>query len=185
MAGRVKLVGQIAAVAVVLGLLGLLAWKVAKNEGTDVPAAIRAGKSVAAPEFTLPRLDREGELSLASLRGRAVVVNFWASWCGPCEQEAPLLESLWRKHRSRGVVFVGIAARDFDGAARRFLREYGVTYPNVHDGRGRMWRPYGVKALPETFFVGRSGKLVGLIPGAIDDDELDEVDELIDTALVS
>ena len=181
-----RLAAQAAAVAVVAALLGLLVWKVVKSQESDVPSAIRAGKSVRAPSFTLPRLDRPGELSLASLLGKkAVVLNFWASYCAPCREETPLLERTWRKYRSRGVVFIGIDTRDFEGDARAFLRRYDVTYPIVRDGAGKLWAPYGVRGLPETFFVGRSGKLVGLIAGGIGDDEVDELERYVELAIRS
>lgn len=185
MSARLRLAGQVFAVGLVASLLALLVWKVAKGQGSEIPAAIRAGKSVEAPDFTLPRLDRPGKLTLSSLRGKAIVLNFWASWCAPCEEEAPLLQSAWEERRPDGVVFLGIASRDFDGHARKFMRKYRITYPNVHDGAAKMWVRYGVFRLPETFVIGRSGKLVGLLQGAIRDSQREELEELIDQALVS
>ncbi|MBA3364519.1 MAG: TlpA family protein disulfide reductase [Actinobacteria bacterium] len=185
MSARLRLAGQILAVGLVASLLALLVWKVAKEQGSGIPAAIRAGKSVTAPDFTLPRLDGSGELTLSTLRGQAVVLNFWASWCAPCEEEAPVLQSAWEEHRGEGVAFIGIASRDFDGDAKKFVRKYRVTYPNVHDGAAKMWVRYGVIRLPETFVIGRSGKLVGLMQGAIRDSQREEFEDLIDRALVS
>ena len=75
-------------------------------------------------------------------------MNFWASWCIPCKEEAPLLEAAWRKWRSKGVVVVGIDANDFKSDARRFARRYKVTYPLVHDGPGDLLDDYGLSALP-------------------------------------
>jgi cytochrome c biogenesis protein CcmG, thiol:disulfide interchange protein DsbE len=153
-------IGQIAAVALVATLLGLLAWKLANGEG-----ARATGR---APTFTLPRLDRPGSLSLTSLRGKAVVINFWASWCVPCRDEAPFLEAVWRKYRSRGLVVLGVDIRDFSNDARRFARRYGMTYPLVKD-TGQVERQYGITGVPETFFVDRAGNLVGeAITGPVD-----------------
>ena len=151
------------AVAVVVGLLGLLVWRLAHQ--TDPPKGT-------APNFTLPRLDRDGELELASLRGKAVVLNFWASWCGPCKDEAPLLEQLWRTWRGRGVVVLGVDAEDFRADARGFMRRFGMSYPVVHDGPGKIKKRYGLKGFPETFFVSRSGKIVAHIAGPFTHNDL-------------
>jgi cytochrome c biogenesis protein CcmG/thiol:disulfide interchange protein DsbE len=168
-----KLGAQAAAVALVAALLALLVWKVVHDERSDVPGQLAEGKTPVAPAFRLPRLDREGELSLAALRGKAVVLNFWASWCKPCEEEAPLLEQAWRRYRSRGLVVVGIDAQDFAGDARRFARKNGMSYPLVRDGPGRTVTDYGVTGFPETFFVNRRGRLVGeRISGAVDEERL-------------
>ena len=119
MSGRVRLVGQVAAVALVGALLGLLAWRLTHDEGGEVRAALERGERPPAPAFSLPRLDQDGTLSLESLRGRPVIVNFWASWCEPCEDEAPLLERAWREHRDEGLVVVGVDFNDFRADARR------------------------------------------------------------------
>lgn len=156
-----KRAGQTLAVAAVAGLLALLVWKVATQERSEVsPSAIRKGTAVA-PAFTLPRLDREGDLSLASLRGKAVVINFWASWCAPCKEEAPILERTWREHREQGLVVVGIDYNDFDGDARRFARKVGWTFPLVRDRKGNVLARYGGTGVPETYVVDRRGRLVG------------------------
>jgi cytochrome c biogenesis protein CcmG/thiol:disulfide interchange protein DsbE len=145
-------------VLVVLGLLGLLIWKVAHQ---DKGVKLGGGRTPPAPGFALTRLDTPGKLDLASLRGKVVVLNFWASWCVPCKSEAPRLEAAWRRYRGQGVVVVGVDAQDFTGDARRFIRRYKLTYPNVHDGPGNVGSKYGVTGFPETYFVDRSGRLVG------------------------
>ena len=168
MASSGKLAAQALAVAAVVGLLALLVWKVTHRPGSGVEKALSAGKHPPAPLFTLARLDRPGRLSLTSLRGKAVVVNFWASWCRPCKEELPVLEQTWRRYRDRGLVVVGIDAQDFSGDAKRFARKYGITYPIVHDGPGATLGRYGVTGFPETFFVDRTGRLVGAhISGSI------------------
>jgi cytochrome c biogenesis protein CcmG/thiol:disulfide interchange protein DsbE len=161
MAGRAKLVAQGIAVAGVVALLGLLVWKVAFEGSGGAAEQLARGETPPAPAFTLERLDADGTLSLASLKGKAVVLNFWASWCIPCKDEAPLLEEAWQEHRDRGLVVLGVDAQDFKGDARKFMARYGLTYPVVHDGKGSTLGRYGITGFPETFFVDRQGNLVG------------------------
>ena len=169
-----KLSAQALTVALVVGLLALLVWKVVNQDSTHLGAQLAAGKTPVAPGFTLPRLDAGGSLNLASLRGKAVVINFWASWCRPCKQEVPRLEAAYRKWGRQGVVVIGIDGQDFSGDAKRFARKLGISYPIVHDGAGKTIDRYGVTGFPETFFVGRNGKLVGShVEGAISADELE------------
>ena len=123
-----------------------------------------------APAFTLSRLDAaDGKLSLAELKGKPVVVNFWACWCIPCKGEAPALQKTYEKYKAQGLTVLGIDAQDFRGDARSFAKRFGLTYPVVYDGSGSTLGKWGVTGFPETFFVDRSGRLVGeQIQGGID-----------------
>jgi cytochrome c biogenesis protein CcmG, thiol:disulfide interchange protein DsbE len=149
---------QAVTVLIVAGLLGLLIWKVVHQ---DKGVKLGGGRTPAAPAFALSRLDAPGKLALASLRGKVVVLNFWASWCSPCKSEAPRLEAAWRRYREEGVVVLGVDGQDFSGDAKRFIRNHRITYPNVHDGPGNIGTKYGVTGYPETYFVDRRGRLVG------------------------
>ena len=183
MTGRVRLGAQVVAVGVVVALLGLLIWKVAKGDDSAVTSSLADGKAVPAPDFTLAKLDGSGDLALESLRGKTVVLNFWASWCGPCKDETPLLQKGWQRWQDKDVVFVGIDVKDFRGDARSFVSRFGVTYPNVYDGKGSTVGRYGVTGFPETYFVDALGRVVYRIAGPVD--EASELDEGIERALAA
>jgi cytochrome c biogenesis protein CcmG, thiol:disulfide interchange protein DsbE len=167
-----RLGAQALTVALVVGLLALLVWKVAHQIGSEnVAAQVRKGDTPAAPGFTLPRLEGDGNLSLAEFDGKPLVINFWASWCGPCRDEAPLLQAAAREYHGRLVV-LGIDYQDFTGDARKFVRKFGLTYPIVRDGDGSLLARWGVTGAPESFFVDRAGKVVAHVPGAVDKETL-------------
>jgi cytochrome c biogenesis protein CcmG/thiol:disulfide interchange protein DsbE len=167
--GKVQRLGQAIAIAGVATLLGLLIWKVALDNQQGAADNLAKGELVHAPAFSLDRLDRDGTLSLAALKGKPLVVNFWASWCGPCKDEAPVLQKTYERYRKQGLVVLGVDVKDFREDARRFMRRYGVTYPVVYDGKGSTIGRWGIQGYPETFFVDRTGKLVGeRIAGAVD-----------------
>ena len=160
MAARLKLGAQALAVALVAGLLALLIWKVAQGSQNEA----KIGKP--APDFTLGRLDRPGSLQLSSLRGKVVVLNFWASWCQPCKLEAPDLAASAKKWSGR-VVVLGVDVNDPSGDARDFMRKYGITYPVVHDNKNVTSPKYGLTGLPETFFLDRRGRIVSHVISGI------------------
>jgi cytochrome c biogenesis protein CcmG, thiol:disulfide interchange protein DsbE len=168
---RLLLVAQGAAVGLVVLLFALLLWKLVEDEGGALGQAVARGERPQAPEFALERLDREGELTLSSLRGKAVVLNFWASWCIPCKEEAPFLEELWRESRDDGLVVVGLDAKDFRRDARDFVSRYELTFPIVYDGPGSTLSRWGVTGFPETFVIDRQGKVVETFVGAVNSDE--------------
>jgi cytochrome c biogenesis protein CcmG, thiol:disulfide interchange protein DsbE len=160
MTARLKLGAQILAVGLVALLLALLIWKVASGSGDKA----QPGKP--APNFTLNRIDKPGKLQLASLRGKVVVLNFWASWCYPCKQEAPTLAAAAKQYAGR-VVVLGVDVNDFAGDARKFAHRYGLDYPIVHDNHNVTSPTYGLTGLPETFFIDRSGKVVLHVAGQV------------------
>ena len=132
-----------------------------------------------APGFRLGLYDG-GTITLEELQGRVVVLNFWASWCAPCQEEAPALERVWRKYGGDGVVFVGVNAKDLPANAQRFIARYGVTYPNGPDVHGRISRAYRVYAFPETFVIGPDGLVAERLIGVVTDERLSEaIDKLL------
>jgi cytochrome c biogenesis protein CcmG, thiol:disulfide interchange protein DsbE len=161
MARRARLAAQGLAVVLVLGLLALLVWRVANDSNQGVAQALKDGKHPTAPSFDLRRLDGQGRIDLASLRGKTpIVLDFWASWCVPCIHESKRLEAARRQYGDK-VAFIGVDTKDFSGDARQWQRKHGITYPSVHDGSGDILAKWGGLPIPRIFFVARSGKVVG------------------------
>jgi cytochrome c biogenesis protein CcmG, thiol:disulfide interchange protein DsbE len=168
-----RLGAQALSVALVAGLLALLVWKVAHQVGdATVAGEVHKGKTPAAPTFDLPRLEGGGTLASASLLGKAQVVNFWASWCVPCRDEAALLQQASQRYGGRLAV-IGIDHQDFAGDARGFVRRYGLTYPSVVDKGDKLYTRYGLTGVPETFCTDRRGRVVAHVPGAVTRGTLD------------
>ncbi|MEO9174052.1 MAG: TlpA disulfide reductase family protein [Gaiellales bacterium] len=150
---------QATAVVVLLALVGLLGLRlVQKDKGADFVSAIASGKQPVAPAFDLPSLTSPNRISLRSLRGRVVVVNFWASWCVGCQDEADDLNALNARWKSKGVVFVGVDAQDLTSDARSFAHTHDIRYDIVHSATDSVKNSYGVTGFPETFVIGRSGR---------------------------
>jgi cytochrome c biogenesis protein CcmG/thiol:disulfide interchange protein DsbE len=158
-----KLALNALAIGLVVALIGVFAWQ--QTHGTRA-AAPTGEMNASAPGFELDRLDGKGKLSLASLRGHPVIVNFWATWCEPCKKESAELERTYRRYRGRGLVVVGVDTSDFKGDIAGFARKYGLSYPIVLRG-DRTSLAYGVSGVPESFFVSRTGTLVWHVAGGI------------------
>jgi cytochrome c biogenesis protein CcmG/thiol:disulfide interchange protein DsbE len=126
-----------------------------------------------APDFTLMLLDGS-QMSLGDLRGQVAVVNFWASWCGPCRREAPALQQVWESYQDQGVAFLGLSYQDARNASQSFVEEFGITYPNGIDARGRISKSYGITGVPETFVIDRDGNVVWFNVGEVSADTLIE-----------
>lgn len=119
-----------------------------------------------APPFEFTTFEGE-TISLDSLAGQGVVLNFWASWCDPCRDEAELLEATWRREKENGIVFIGLDYLDQEHAALEYLAEFDVTYPNGPDLQSDAARRYGIKGVPETFFIDPNGMITGHIIGPV------------------
>ncbi len=158
-------------VLILLGCVGLLAARLIQTNQSEHRA------SGEAPPFTVTTSSGE-TITLASLRGKGVVLNFWASWCAPCRDEAALLEATWRRERENGVVFIGLDYLDQEPAAKAYLAEFDVTYPNGPDLRSAAARRYGIKGVPETFFIDAEGNIQELVIGPIVSQA--QLDELLD-----
>ena len=161
MTRSVRLTAQALAVAVVVGLLALLVWRVARDDRATVSQALDDGQHPTAPAFDLERLDGRGRIDLASFRGKKpVVLDFWASWCTPCIHESKRLEAAQKQYGDR-IEFIGVDTKDYSADARDWQRKHGITYPSVHDGGGNVLAKWGGLPIPRIFFVARSGKVVG------------------------
>jgi cytochrome c biogenesis protein CcmG/thiol:disulfide interchange protein DsbE len=132
-----------------------------------------------APDFRLPLL-QAGEAALTEYRGRPVIINFWASWCPPCREEAAYLEATWRKYEGRGVVFIGVDWVDTEKEALAYIDEFDITYLNGPDIGTRIAQAYNIQGVPETFFVAKNGELRGVHIGPLQSPQLDEkIEELL------
>ncbi|MFL5886450.1 MAG: TlpA family protein disulfide reductase [Thermoleophilaceae bacterium] len=168
--------GALAVSLLAAGLIALLGYGViASQPDHELDRAAAAGKRESAPSLTLPRLDGRGSGSLDSYRGRVVLVNFWASWCDPCKQEAPLLERWQRRIAPRGGTVLGVDTLDVTGDARSFAARYGLTYPMLRDGDGERNKAFGVVGYPETVVVDRRGRVAETVRGQVDESFLERV----------
>ncbi len=146
----------------VFGVLFLLAYGF-RTDPRAIPSPL-VGKM--APEFTLSTFDGS-PMKLSDSRGKAVVLNFWASWCIPCREEAPLLEAAWQALKDREVVFLGVNIQDSEEAARDFVHGFGITFPNGRDAKGKIAIDYGVYGIPETLFIDRQGRITAKVIGPL------------------
>ena len=178
---------QLLAILAVLGLLALLAWRLVNGgRGAALVAEIYKDKKPPAPSFDLgviwPHAETwppalrpalaDGRVTLAELRGHAVVINFWASWCIPCKEEAPRLAAAAKAHAGK-VAFLGIDIQDFRSDARRFLERYRANYVSVRDGGDSTYSYYGLTGIPETFYLDATGRIVAHDVGEVSREELE------------
>lgn len=164
-----------AATLVVVALIGLLGFGLLTKGGSNLAVGDPA------PDKTLPHLDQAGSGNIADYRGQWILVNFWASWCEPCREEAPALEAFYRSHRADNFTVLGINLDDASRDAKAFVSEFGLTYPQLRDGDGRERRDaYGMTGFPESFLVDPEGKIALVRRGPVTSQYLDEfVDPIV------
>ncbi|MCY1079175.1 TlpA family protein disulfide reductase [Archangium lansingense] len=156
-------------VVLCLGLLAVLAKGFGSNP-REVPFML---KGQAAPPFTLRALDSGMRVSSEQLKGRPMVINFWASWCGPCKMEHPVLE--WgAREFGQQAQFMGVVFEDTEENAKQFLSQMGASFPQLIDVNSGVAVSYGVAGVPETYFVDAQGIILGKHVGPIDPQSLAE-----------
>lgn len=172
--------GAVLAVAAVL----VVVLVASGGGGTPAPSATDAGSGrpfvadgpaevgAAAPDFALPGLDG-GTVALGDLAGKPVMVNFWASWCHPCRKEFPLFLAAREKYAKQGLQIVGVSYKDIAADSRAFVAEQGADWTFARDPDGRLAEAYGVRAVPQTFFVDADGKIVSRLFGIASAKDLD------------
>lgn len=158
------------AVIVFVSVMGIQLFQ--QNQGRPLPGD-------RAPSFAVTTYEGD-EISLESLEGQVVVLNLWASWCGPCHEEADDFQAIYEDYQADGVVVIGVNWLDIDSEALAFVEQYSLTYPNAPDFGERVYEAYNVQGMPETFVIGRDGIVVETLIGGTNYDQLSRA---IDTAL--
>jgi cytochrome c biogenesis protein CcmG, thiol:disulfide interchange protein DsbE len=175
---RRRTIGAIVGGVLVAAVIALLVVGfVNRDVGTSIQDALDEGERPDAPSFTAPVLlagDGIGpvgaEVSLDDLRGRTVVLNFWASWCEPCEREAPILNEVARRYRgSDDVIVLGLDVQDLSQEALVFAREFRIAYPSLREAGDDAYRDYEITGLPETFVIDPDGRIALKVIGEIED----------------
>jgi cytochrome c biogenesis protein CcmG/thiol:disulfide interchange protein DsbE len=169
--------GRILAWVGLLALLGLVGFGLLRTQQGPLKEGVQA------PDFLLTTYDGK-QIASQDLRGKVVVLNFWASWCKPCEQEAADLETAWRYYQPGGeVVFLGVAYTDTPTESQKYLSKFGITYPNGDDLRTLISDAYRIRGVPETFIIGRDGKIARIQIGPYM--SLSQIQADIETALTT
>jgi cytochrome c biogenesis protein CcmG/thiol:disulfide interchange protein DsbE len=175
---RRRTIGAVVGGVIVAGVIALLAVGLANRDvGSSIQDALDEGERPEAPGFSAPVLiagDGIGptgsEVSLDDLRGRTVVLNFWASWCEPCEREAPVLNEVARRYRGSGdTVVLGLDVQDLSDEALAFAREFGIAYPSLREAGDDAYRDYEITGLPETFVIDAEGRIALKVIGQVTD----------------
>jgi len=152
-------------------------WTTGQGGGGQPVGRVLPGQ--AAPDFALSLLDGSA-LALSDMRGQVVVVNFWATWCPPCEEELPDLQAVWTEYREQGVTLVGIAFQEDEREAREMASRFGLTYPLGLDTGDRTATAYGITGVPETFVVDGTGQVAYVHVGPVTAGQLkEELDSLL------
>jgi cytochrome c biogenesis protein CcmG, thiol:disulfide interchange protein DsbE len=166
--GWLLILAGVLTVGLVAGVLVAVLGDGSDSDGTMRPSSVSgAGGEVGspAPVFQLPALDGHGDERLADYRGRPVIVNFWASWCNPCRKEFPLLKQALRDHRAQHLAVIGVTYQDIPSDSRTFVKQKQATWPQGVDDGGAVAKAFGVRAIPQSFFVRADGTIAARVFG--------------------
>ena len=162
-----------------VALVALLVYGVVgAGSSTTLDDAVKAGDKPAAPTRSLPLL-AGGEGSIDDWHGKPVIVNFWASWCDPCKDEAPLLEKAHARLKRSGGTVLGVTVSDASDDSKAFMREHGLSFPSLRDVDGRLGEDFGTTGVPESFAVDREGRIVAISRGQVTRDFIDDAMQLV------
>lgn len=160
--------GNLVLIIGVLSFVSVIGWAHFKQNN-------QFGENHPAPNFTLTTFDGE-PFNLTDYRGQIVVLNFWGSWCAPCHAEAPDLQRTYEQYAEQNIIFIGITYDENDVAdSHEFIAQYGITYANGEDPHARIANSYHITGVPETFIIGRDGKIAHYFPGSITETMLSTV----------
>ncbi len=146
---------------------------VTEEVAPSTPEQATNPNAVPAPDFTLQTLDGES-VSLSDYRGKLVMINFWASWCPPCNSEMPDLQRYYEQHQDEDFIILGVNYQDTPDKVQAFIEKYGVTFPILLDSDGRVANLFGVQGLPTSFFVDKEGNVLGYQPGPVTKEMLED-----------
>ena len=161
--------GKIIVLIIILGLISLMGYAIFGNRA-DIKTSPLVGNK--APDFTPKTFDGQ-DLKLSDLKGKTVLLNFWASWCMPCRQEAGALEKSWQKYKDKDVVFIGVNVWDENSNALSYLNKFGGGYQHGMDPNEEIQVDYGVGGVPETFFIDPSGNVSDKFTGPLTEQIID------------
>jgi cytochrome c biogenesis protein CcmG/thiol:disulfide interchange protein DsbE len=161
---RRKGLARYAIVLIAVGFIALLAYGLMTAGDDRIDSGL-------APNFTLTSFEGD-TYRLSDLAGQVVVLNFWATWCVSCKDEADDIERVWRTYQDQGVQFLGIDYLDQEPLNLEWIERYGITYPNGPDIQGRIYNAYGVQGLPETFVINRNGEVAKVFVGPLTEQQL-------------
>lgn len=151
-------------------MVGAVAFAIYKTTGGGEKPAVEEGK--VAPDFQLQTLDGE-TLKLSDLRGKAVLLNFWATWCGPCRDEMPAIQSVYEKHKDKGFVVVGVNIAESQLAVKGFARQLDLSFPIVLDKERQVVDQYQIGPIPSTVFIDQNGEVVRKMDGQMDEAQIE------------